>query len=83
MSESPPSHSVPSAVSSPRVEFTFSEPALADVSADSSFSKMNVNGNVTSVSVSDNLTPEDSSKANDEILNALRELEKKFFKKMS
>ena len=53
--ESPPLHSVPSAVSSPRVEFTFSEPALADVSADSSFSKMNVNGNVTSVSVSNNL----------------------------
>ena len=79
--ESPPSHSVPSAVSSPRVEFTFSEPNLADVSADSSFSKMNIDGNITSVSV----TTEDSSKAskglseadNDEIMKALQVLDKK------
>ena len=63
LSSPPPSHSVPSAVSSPRIEFTFSEPALADVSADSSFSKMNIDGNITSGSVSDNLTAEDSSKA--------------------
>ena len=62
--DSPPSHSVPSAVSSPRVEFAFSEQAPAFVSADSNFSKMNVDGNVTSVSVSDNLPreSEDSSK---------------------
>ena len=43
-SESTPLHSVPSVVSSPRVEFSFSEPAPADVSADSSFSRMNVDG---------------------------------------
>ena len=64
--DSPPSHSVPSAVSSPRVEFAFSEPAPADVSADSNFSKMNVDGNVTSASVSDNLSSENSSKPMDE-----------------
>ena len=65
-SGSPPSDSVPSAASSPRVEFAFSEPAPADVSADSNFSKMNVDGNVTSASVSDNLSSENSSKPMDE-----------------
>ena len=59
-SGSPPSDSVPSAASSPRVEFAFSEPAPADVSADSNFPKMNVDGNVTSASVSDSLSSENS-----------------------
>ena len=62
-SDSPaPSHSVPSAVSSPRVEFNFSELTPADVSADSNFTKMNVDGNVTNVSAFDNLSSEDSYK---------------------
>ena len=54
----------PSAVSSSRMQFTFAEPDPADMSEDSNFSKMNVDGNVTSASVSDNLPPEseDSSK---------------------
>ena len=72
--DSPPSHSVPSAVSSPRVEFAFSEPAPADVSADSNFSKMNVDGNVTSVSASDNLTPESEDLDSSRILEALKEI---------
>ena len=49
-SPSVPSPTDPSAVPSPEVEFAFSEPALADVSSDASFSKMNVDGNVTSLS---------------------------------
>ena len=65
-SDSPPSQSVPSAVSSPRVEFNFSEPAPADVSADSNYAKMNVDGNVTNVSATNNLSYEDSSKATEE-----------------
>ena len=61
-SDSPTSHPVPSAVSSPRVEFNFSELTPADVSADSNFTKMNVDGNVTNVSAFDNLSSEDSYK---------------------
>ena len=75
--DSPPSRSVPSAVSSPRVEFAFSEPAPADVSADSNFSKMNVDGNVTSISASDPASG-DSSKATQaqisEIIDAMQDL---------
>ena len=48
----------PSAVSSSRMQFTFAEPDPADMSEDSNFSKMNVDRNVTSALVSDNLPPE-------------------------
>ena len=51
--DTPSSPSVPSAASSPTVAFTFSEPAPADLSTDTSFSKMNIDGNVTSLSVAD------------------------------
>ena len=61
------------------------------MSADSSFSKMNVDGNITSISASDNSTLEDSAKAtseaskgpseadqldHDKIMKALQELSK-------
>ena len=58
----PSSPSVLSAESSPTVAFTFSEPVPADLSTDTSFSKMNIDGNVTSLSVADYSSSEDSSK---------------------
>ena len=46
-SPSVPLPPVPSAASSPEVDFVFSEPAPADVSEDSNSSKMTIDGNVT------------------------------------
>ena len=70
-SPSVPLPPVPSAASSPKVDFIFSEPAPADVSEDSNSSKMTLDGNVTLPSGEKKEALKDDSNSSNHKLNPI------------